>query len=456
MSDPVSRKTVALVGRPNVGKSALFNRLIGRRVSIVHDEVGVTRDRVMGEVNWDGRAFTLVDTGGIGSMDRARESDDITRGAYQQVDLALAEAAVVIFVVDVQTGIHPLDESVSARLRRQNIPIFVAANKADLPQHEMHAAEFARLGFPVFPISALHGRGLDDLLDRVLSVLPHQPNPTVTRPLRVAVVGRPNAGKSSFINRLLCEERVIVSDVPGTTRDSIDVPFTVGEGESARHYRLVDTAGLRARKRLDSAVDAFSVARTEEAIRRSDIVVWMIDAKEGPSRQDKRIADQIAEHHRGCVRIVNKWDLMKKVSTQREYREALDQNTPFLAYAPLLFMSAQTGVGVSQAMETIDEVSRQVNTEVTTGLLNRTLRDAFDRQLPPSIKGKRLKLYYATQTGTRPPRIRLFVNDPTLRSNAYEHYLVNRLRDAFGLAGAPVILQWRARGSDSKSEEGQK
>jgi GTPase len=450
MNVPPQPCAVALVGRPNVGKSALFNRLLGRRASIVHNEAGVTRDRVVGEAQWNGRPFPVIDTGGIGSMDRAKNDDEITRGAYQQVDLALEDAAAVIFVTDVQTGIHPLDIEVANRLRKRGRPVFLAANKADVTSHEPLAAEFEQLGFPVFAVSALHSRGLDDLMDRVCEGLPPYENPTLERPLTVAVVGRPNAGKSSFINRLLRTDRVIVSEVPGTTRDSVEIPFTLGTGTDARHYRLIDTAGLRAQKRLSSAVDAFSVARTEEAIRRADVVVWMLDAQEGPTRQDKRIADFILERHRGCVRAVNKWDLVRRRTTIQKYRAALDDALPYLAHAPACFLSALTGEGVRQTIDQVDDVAGQINTNLTTGVLNRTLRAAIERQPPPASRSRRLKLLYATQVSVRPIRLRLFVNDPALRTASYEQYLIHRLRDAFGLSGAPIVLQWRARSGDAQ------
>lgn len=446
MAEISQPRAVALVGRPNVGKSALFNRILGRRVSIVHDEHGVTRDRVIGEARWNGRVFALIDTGGIGAFHPSNETDEIVRAAYRQVDVALEDAAVVIFVTDSQVGIHPLDEELAARLRRHGRTILVAANKVDLPEHENRAAEFSRLGFPVFSVSAVHGRGIGELLDRAVESLPPGDPEEESPDMTVAIVGRPNAGKSSFINRLLGKERVIVSDVPGTTRDSVEVAFTVGSGSAARRYRLVDTAGIRAGKRLASAVDSFSVSRAEEAIRRADVVVWMIDAVEGPTRQDKRIAALIAEHQRGCVRVVNKWDLMLKRTTVREYTEALDRDMPFLAFAPIQFMSAKTGEGVKAVLSKMDDVARQCAMQVTTGVLNRTLREAFERQLPPSMRGRRLKMFYAAQTGVRPVRLRIFVNDPALRTPAYEHYLYRRLREAFGLSGAPIIIQWRARG----------
>ncbi|MBP7275762.1 MAG: ribosome biogenesis GTPase Der [Kiritimatiellae bacterium] len=451
MSNASQPRAVALVGRPNVGKSALFNRILGRRASIVHDEHGVTRDRVMGEARWGGRVFPLIDTGGIGAFHPANETDEIVRAAYRQVDVAIEDAAVIIFVTDTQSGIHPLDEELAARLRRHGRVVLLAANKADVPEHEPQTAEFARLGFPVFPISAVHGRGIGDLLDRAVESVPPGDEDAERPSMTVAVVGRPNAGKSSFINRLLGRERVIVSDVPGTTRDSVEVEFTVGEGDAVRRYRLIDTAGMRAGRRLTSAVDAFSVARAEAAIRRADVVIWMIDAEEGPTRQDKRIAALIAEHERGCVRAVNKWDLMRRRTTVREYTEALDRTMPFLSFAPIQFMSAKTGEGVPSVVSKMDEVARQCAMQVTTGVLNRMLREAFERQLPPAVRGRRLKLYYAAQTGIRPVRLRLFVNEPTLRTPAYEHYLYRRLREAFGLSGAPIVLQWRARGG-SKAE----
>ena len=440
-------RVVALVGRPSVGKSALFNRLVGRRLAIVHAEHGTTRDRLASEARWNDETFTLIDTGGIGLMDRSSPADEITEGARRQVDLAIEEATVVILVADVSTGLHPLDEEVVRLLRRHGRPVLLAANKADTPARDAGGADFARLGLPIYPVSALHDRGLGELMKAVLPLLPPSvPDASTTCPLVLAVVGRPNVGKSSFINRLLRRDRVIVSSVPGTTRDNIEVPFTLGEGAGARHYLLIDTAGMRPARKVDTAVEKFSLIRVDEAVRKADVVALVLDAARGPSRQDKHIAALVQEHRKGCVILVNKWDLASGTGVSaREYREALDREMPFLGHAPLLFISATTGAGVRASIEAVERVAAAVSTTVTTGVLNRALHDAFARQSPPAIKGRRFKFYYAAQTGTRPFRLRLFVNDPSLCAGSYEQYVIRRLREAFGLEGAPVVLQFAAR-----------
>jgi GTP-binding protein len=444
MQPPRSKRVVALVGRPNVGKSALFNRLVGRRVAIVHNEPGVTRDRIECEARWGDERFLLIDTGGIGVLDNAAEGDAIAAGARRQVELALEEAAAILLVVDVVAGATPLDEEVGRLLRRRGRPVFVAANKADHEGLDAGADDFARLGFPAFPVSALHNRGLDALMAAVRPALPPPDAADAPPALRVAVIGRPNAGKSSYVNRLLGDERVIVSDVPGTTRDSIEIPFAVGEGPAARPYLLIDTAGLRHGGRTREAVETWSAIRVEETIRRADVVVLVIDAREGPSRQDKRLADLAVTARRGCVLLVNKWDLVRGTSP-REYEEALRREMPFLAFAPLCFASARTGRGVRETIETIDRVAAAVSATMTTGVLNRVLHAAFERRSPPSIRGRRLKLFYASQAGTSPVRIRLFANDPDLCTPAFEQYLVHNLRNAFDLEGAPVVMIWTAR-----------
>ena len=441
-------RTVAIVGRPNVGKSALFNRLVGRRLAIVHEEWGVTRDRLVSEAQWDGQRFQLIDTGGIGLMDRAvAAADSIAAGTRRQVDAAIEDAAAIVMVVDIQAGRAPLDEEVAALLHRSGRPVFVAANKADNPARDEKTNDFARLGFPVFPVSALHNRGCDELMARVLAELPPAgEDASVAHPLAVAVIGRPNAGKSSYINRLLNDERVIVSEMPGTTRDNIEIPFTVGEGPQARHYLLIDTAGMRPSRRVDTAVEKFSLIRITEAVQRCDVAVLMMDASQGPSRQDKKIADLIAEKRKGCVLLVNKWDHAAGTGvTEKDYRAAVLKELPFIAFAPMLFISAKTGQRVRESVETIDQVAAQISMTLATGLLNRTLRDAFDKKSPPAIRGRRFKLFYATQTGTRPVRLKLFVNDPKLLVGHYETFLIHQLREAFGLEGAPIHLQWVAR-----------
>lgn len=448
MNTPAPSRTIAIVGRPNVGKSALFNRLVGRRVAIVHEECGVTRDRIQCEAAWDGAPYTLVDTGGLASVEKARALDAITAGVRAQAEAAIEDAAVILLVVDVQAGLVPLDEEVARFLHRKGRTVYVAANKADHGRHDDATADFQRLGFPVFPVSALHNRGLEALMFEAMKHLPPAENRTVKAPLKVAVIGRPNAGKSSYINRLLNSNRVIVSDVPGTTRDSIEIPFTVGEGEAARHYLLIDTAGVRPGGKVHEAVEKFSRIRVEETIHRADVCVLMMDAAAGPSRQDKHLAAQIVEAARGCVLLVNKWDLRTGDVTEKSYREALRAEMPFLSWAPLLFISARTGAQVRTSIEVLDRVAASVATEFSTGVLNRLLHDAVERKSAPSIKGRRLKLYYATQTGTRPVRLKIFINDPELVVPAYETYLQRMLRERFGLEGAPLRMEWVGRARD--------
>ncbi len=439
------QRVVAIVGRPNVGKSATFNRLVGRRVAIVHAESGVTRDRLMREVEWNEELFELVDTGGVCAIDGSASADVIEEGIHRQVDAALGDAAVAIFVVDIQAGVHPLDEEVAKILRSRGCRIFVAANKADGPLHDDGAADFERFGFPVFPVSAIQKRGFDALMKPVLEALPPAEDRTARDPLRVAIVGRPNVGKSSYVNRLLRSDRVIVSDIPGTTRDSIEIPFAVGHGDQARHYVLVDTAGMRRVGKIDSTVERFSLMRSEVSIKQANVVVLVLDAKQGPTAHDKKIAALIDKHHRGCVVLVNKWDLAEGEVTQRQYGPALVKAMPFMGYCPVLFASAKEGYNIRRTVEAIDYVASQVTLTIPTGILNRTLHDAYERVAPPSHKGRRLKLYYATQVAKDPLIIRLFVNHPNIVKPAYRSYLIKSLRSRFGLEGAPVLLQFRAR-----------
>jgi GTP-binding protein len=441
------RRMVVIVGRPNIGKSAIFNRLTRARVSIVHHESGVTRDRVMRDTEWQGERFELVDTGGLVNMDNARAVDEINAGIRQQIDAAIGETAVAIFVVDITTGPTAMDEEVCRLLRRWGGPVFVAANKADSEKQEPGAAEFSRYGWPVFPVAALHDRGFDPLMEDVMKALPPATeSPSAQNPLKVAVVGRPNVGKSSFINRLLRSDRVIVSQVAGTTRDSIDIPFIVGQGPQARHYVLTDTAGLRQLRRVDSPVENFSVQRAEESVARSDVVLLIMDAVQGPTAQDKKIAALIQEHKKGCVLVVNKWDMTENTGvTQRQYGPALQKAMPFMTYCPLVFVSAKTGYNIRRGVEMADLVATQIQMNIPTGVLNRTLLDSFERVHPPAIGGKRLKMFYATQTGTAPVRVRLFVNYPTCLTPAYRDFLIRTLREKFGLEGAPICLDFKER-----------
>ena len=439
-------RVVAIVGRPNVGKSAVFNRIAGKRIAIVHDESGVTRDRLMREIDWDGQRFSLIDTGGVMVLTGQTEKNPIEAGIRAQVDSALGDAAVAILVVDVQQGMHPLDEEVARIVRKAGVPCVVAVNKCDQPQHEAGVEEFARLGFSCFPVAAQHNRGMDELMEAVLPQLPAAANETVEKPLRVAIVGRPNAGKSSYINRLLRAERVIVSDVAGTTRDSIDVPFTIGAGDQARHYILVDTAGMRHKHRIDNAVERFSLFRAEESVKDADVVVLVLDPDLGPTVQDKHIAALIQENKKGCVILMNKWDLaMEKGMTQTQSEPVLRQVMPFMSYCPILFISAKTGLNMRKSIEVIDAVAAQTRVNLPTGMLNRTLVEATRRVVAPSRNGKRLKVYYAVQIGVAPISIRMFVNDPKLATKQYTDFMTRALRERFGLEGAPVDILYRAR-----------
>ena len=435
---------VAIVGRPNVGKSAIFNRLLGRRVAIVHAESGVTRDRIVRQAVWNDKRFELVDTGGIANPDDARIADRIASEMRRQAEIAVQDATVVILVVDAIAGVAAMDEDVVRLLRARGARTVVACNKCDAPEHDDNALVFEQFGLPVFAVSALHNRGFEELMDAVTRELPAVAVTTPAHPIRVVVAGRPNVGKSSFINRLLHAERVIVSEVPGTTRDSVDIPYAVGSGPQARHYILTDTAGMRHIRRLTSPVEKFSLFRAETSISGADVVVFMLDAVDGPTEQDKKVASLILEKRRGCLIAVNKWDQVKGV-TRKVYEEALRRELPFLDYAPVVFMSALTGFNVRQAMDAIDHVSAQVRATLPTGVLNRAIMDAYERTQPPMVSGKRLKAFYATQVGTQPLRILLFVNDPKRLVPAYERYLIKAVRSAFGLEGAPVLFELRKK-----------
>ncbi len=446
---------VAIVGRPNVGKSAVFNRIAGRRIAIVHDQQGVTRDRLMREVDWDDQRFTLIDTGGVITRIGENEKDELVSGIHSQVESAISDAAVAILVVDVQQGLHPLDEEVATLMRKAGVPCVVAVNKCDLPKHEAGIHDFARLGFNCFPVAAQHNRGMGDLMDAVLPHLPDAANETATNPLRVAVVGRPNAGKSSYINRLLRTDRVIVSDIAGTTRDSIDIPFTIGKGDQVRHYMLIDTAGMRHKHRIDNSVERFSLFRAEQSVKDADVVVLILDPDLGPTVQDKHIAALIQKERKGCVILMNKWDLaMEKGITQTQTEPVLRQVMPFMKYCPIVFISAKTGLNVRKSIEVIDAVASQTRLTLPTGLLNRTLVEATHRVVAPSKTGKRLRVYYAVQVGVAPIIIRMFVNDPKLATKQYTDFLIRALREKFGLEGAPVEVFYRARSRPEPGHRG--
>lgn len=468
---------IAIVGRPNVGKSALFNRIAGRRIAIVHDQPGVTRDRVSAELEWRGRPFTLVDTGGIGLSKREKVDDVITQAALDQANVAIEAAHVIVLVVDASEGVVPLDQEVADRLRASGKPVLVAANKVDEARWDPNAAEFSALGFErVFPVSAIHNRGVDELMAAALPLLPEPPPASATAgpstaPLRIAIIGRPNVGKSSIVNALTQSERVIVSPVAGTTRDSIDVPFEVETDGVRQRYVLIDTAGIRKRTRVDNSVEFFSVTRAEESIDRSDLVVFVLDAQSGVLEQDKKVADKIVQARKACILVVNKWDLFeaavaeaheaeqkrrqtkvareydrpKKRTTLVEFGEWVQKTMFFLDYAPVIFTSAVSGFHLERLLESIRYVAAQLNQKIPTAIVNRTIHDAIERHPPTSSKGLHLKFFYATQTSGKPPTFLLFVNHPELLTAQYKKHLGDQFRKAFGFEGCPVILDSRAR-----------
>jgi GTP-binding protein len=473
---------IAIVGRPNVGKSALFNRIAGRRIAIVHDEPGVTRDRVTAEAEWRGHAFTLVDTGGIGLMRGEKAADEMQRAALAQVELAIEAAQVILLVVSVVDGVVPLDREVAARLRRAGKTVIVVANKADRPDLDADADEFLKLALDqVVAVSAIHGRGIDVLMRAACARLP-EPTSSPADPavaggavagaaLRLAIVGRPNVGKSSIINALTQAERVIVTPIPGTTRDAVDVPFEVTVGGRRERYVLIDTAGLRKERRIDNSIEFYSAKRTEEAIERCDLVLLVMDAEAGVSEQDKKIADQITASRKACILVVNKWDLYQdairearaKVSKPSSRRGSLPPATLaefaawvqgqmfFLDYAPVVFTSAKSDFQLDRLLEAVRYVAAQWRQEVPTAILNRTLRDAIERRQPVSVAGHRLKFFYATQVGHSPPFFLLFVNRQDLFSDHYSRFLTGELRRAFGFEGCPIRLVARARPRTERS-----
>lgn len=433
---------VAIVGRPNVGKSTLFNRLIQQRIAIIENEPGITRDRIYGDTDWNGREFTLVDTGGI----ETDPQGEISRQVRQQAELAVREADLVVLVLDTRQGLNPTDEDVADLLRRAGKPVILCANKSDNLKIEDQSLEFYRLGLgqPI-PISAVHGVGTGDLLDEIVRRLPEgkeQVNPEVgDETVRVAVIGRPNVGKSSLVNKLLGQERVIVSDIPGTTRDAVDVPIE----HNGRSYLLIDTAGMRRRSKVEEDVERYSVMRSLRAVERSDVVLTLIDAVDGVTDQDKRIAGYAHEAGKAHILVINKWDLIEKdEATMREYEERVRAELTFLDYAPSLFISARTGQRVHRLLPLIDRVCASATAKIATPDLNRVIEEAKAVAPPANIRGKRLKIFYATQVGVKPPVILCFVNDPELVQSSYRRYLENQIREAFPMEGTPIRLVMRS------------
>ncbi len=481
---------IAIVGRPNVGKSALFNRIIRKRIAIVHDQPGVTRDRVSAEAEWRGRPYTLVDTGGIGLLRKEKSTDVIVKAAVEQVDMAIEAANVIILVVNVQDGIVPLDREVAQRLRKSGKPVLVAVNKVDTHRLEAQALEFLQLGFEkVFPVTAIHGEGIDNLMTEAVRLLPEisspecadlggggeetldtEPGTRNPEPLKLAIVGRPNVGKSSIINALTKSERVIVSPIAGTTRDAVDVPFEVETDGVRQKYILIDTAGIRKTRSVNDSIEFFSVKRSEESIERCDIAVLVLDAEGGILEQDKKIADRIVEGRKACIVVVNKWDIydeaVRKAREEEigrrkhkvryegnegpltmlgEFGAWVQEKLFFLDYAPVIFTSAKSGFHLDRLLEAVRYVAAQLHQKIPTALLNRTIADAVERRQPVSAAGHRLKFFYATQVRQAPPTFLLFVNRDELFSDAYKKHLAGDLRKAFGYEGCPIILVPKAR-----------
>ena len=440
------KPTVAIVGRPNVGKSTFVNRLIGARNSIVHDMPGVTRDRIYFDVEWQNKGFTVIDTGGIIPGD----GDDIMVSIFDQARLACEEADKIIFLVDGKEGINPVDYDIANILRQSGKPIFLAVNKCDNVESLMMTNDFYSLavGDPV-GISALHGSGgVGDLLDLVSDDFEVTEEEENDGKIRIAIVGRPNAGKSSIVNALLNTQRVIVSNISGTTRDSIDSYITYKDTE----FVIVDTAGIRKKSKVDYGVEKFAVDRAIRSIRECDVAVLVIDANEGISDQDKKISSIITESGKGIIVAINKWDLVedKKSNTINKFEKELAKDIPFLSYAPKIFISALTKQRLGQIFDKSLEVYAQCVKRVSTGLLNKVINEAYALNPPTSFKGKRLKVLYTTQAAIQPPTFVLFVNNEDLLKDSYKRYLENKLREAFGFFGTPIRISVRERKDKKK------
>ncbi len=440
------KPTVAIVGRPNVGKSTFVNRLIGARNSIVHDMPGVTRDRIYFDVEWQNKGFTVIDTGGIIPGD----GDDIMVSIFDQARLACEEADKIIFLVDGKEGINPVDYDIANILRQSGKPIFLAVNKCDNVESLMMTNDFYSLavGDPV-GISALHGSGgVGDLLDLVTDDFEVTEEEENDGKIRIAIVGRPNAGKSSIVNALLNTQRVIVSNISGTTRDSIDSYITYKD----TGFVIVDTAGIRKKSKVDYGVEKFAVDRAIRSIRECDVAVLVIDANEGISDQDKKISSIITESGKGIIVAINKWDLVedKKSNTINKFEKELAKDIPFLSYAPKIFISALTKQRLGQIFDKSLEVYAQCVKRVSTGLLNKVINEAYALNPPTSFKGKRLKVLYTTQAAIQPPTFVLFVNNEDLLKDSYKRYLENKLREAFGFFGTPIRISVRERKDKKK------
>jgi GTP-binding protein len=436
----MAKPVAAIVGRPNVGKSTLFNKIAGRRISIVEDTPGVTRDRIYTEVEWLDKKFTLIDTGGI----EPYSEDVILVQMRRQAEIAIDMAQVIIFIVDGQEGITPADQEVATMLRKSKKKIILVVNKIDAPKYKDNVYEFFNLGLgePI-GISAAQQLGLGDMLDEILAGFPESEEDDYDEfTTKVAIVGKPNVGKSSLINRIIGEERVIVSDIAGTTRDAIDTPFQFGEDK----YVFIDTAGMRKRKKIFENIEHYSVVRALTAIERSDVCLILIDAVEGVTEQDTKIAGYVNEQGRAAIIVVNKWDLVDKdEKTMNRFIEDIRRDLPFMAYAPTIFISALTGQRVTKLFDLIKYVSNQHAMRISTGMVNDIINEAVLMNQPAISGGRRLKILYTTQVSVKPPTFALFVNDPEILHFSYQRYLENQLRKSFGFEGTPIKFLIRKR-----------
>ena len=438
----MAKPVIAIVGRPNVGKSTLFNKLTGSRTSIVDDTPGVTRDRIYGEVEWLGRHATLIDTGGI----EPHSDDIILTQMRRQAQLAIETADVTILVTDVRSGLVATDAEVAQMLQKSGKPVVLCVNKCDrIGEPDPDFYEFYNLGLgePI-QVSSVHGHGTGDLLDAAFDLIPEtEYDEEDSEVISVAVIGKPNVGKSSLINKVTGQERSIVSNIAGTTRDSIDSRLKNSHGE----YIFIDTAGIRRKNKIDNAIEKYSIIRAKMAVERCDVCVIMIDAQEGPTEQDTKIAGMAHEAGKACIICVNKWDAIEKDDkTMSEFRKQLDLDFGFMSYAPTLFISAKTGQRIDRLFELINYVANTNAMRIKTGVLNELLAEATIRVQPPSDKGRRLKIYYVTQPSTKPPTFVFFCNNAELFHFSYQRYLENRIRETFGLEGTPIRIIVRERG----------
>ncbi|MBS4534216.1 ribosome biogenesis GTPase Der [Clostridium sp. D2Q-14] len=437
----MGRPILAIVGRPNVGKSTLFNRIAGKRISIVEDKPGVTRDRIYAEGEWLNNYFTMIDTGGI-----EPDSEDIILSQMRtQAEIAIETADVIFFMVDGAEGLTSIDREVANMLRKSSRNIILVANKVDSHTPPNTIYEFYELGLgePIM-ISASHGYGIGDLLDEAIASFPKDKNMNYEEDvIKVAVIGKPNAGKSSLINKILGEQRVIVSDIPGTTRDAIDTPFNIGNEK----FVFIDTAGMRKKKRITENIERYSVIRSLTAIERADVCLMIIDAEEGITEQDKKIAGYAHDNGKGTIILVNKWDLIDKEDrTYLTFEKKVREGLAFMSYAPILFISALTGKRVNKIIDLIKIVSNNHSMRISTGVLNDIIGEAILMNQPPSDKGKRLKIFYGTQMASKPPKFVIFINDKELMHFSYARYLENQIRTSFGLEGTSILFEFRERG----------